>query len=251
MVKPEIVAYLQAHVKNHPIDALRQQLASEGVSAIDFEDSFKAAMRAAVAPPSPSHPSHASLVLLILGAIAAAAMLAALSLRRDASPPSSSGTVVSATGAAAYVGKGGYVVGLPGGYEAVSSFEDAQKTKELVYFCKKGTDPTNFLHEGLFGQMGIVRLQTQPNPFSGSLTGLDQLVRSLNAQHAAAGEKFSLKNIQVSSLRGVQVTVELPIPSVEAYLLGEKVLYRFFAGQDDEIYRGILDSLRDPRSEIL
>ena len=49
MVKPEVVAYLQANLKKHPIDELRRQLAQEGVGDVDFDDSLKAAMRAPAA----------------------------------------------------------------------------------------------------------------------------------------------------------------------------------------------------------
>ncbi|MDD5656912.1 MAG: hypothetical protein PHF00_06610 [Elusimicrobia bacterium] len=252
MIKPDIVAYLQANLGKYPIDDLRRQLTSEGVGAADFEDSFKAATRAASARGPRAHPSRARLAVLLLGLLAAAMIVAALSLRPPAPPgASSSGTVVSATGEAAYVGQSGYVIGMPKGYEAVASLEGPQNRAEVVYFCKQRTDPTNFLHDGLFGQMGIVRLRVEPNPFAGSLTGLERISKLVVARHTAAGDKFSVKNIQVSSLRGIQVLVELPAPSVEAFIPGETVLYHFFAGQDDELYRGILNSLRDPHSEIL
>ena len=91
----------------------------------------------------------------------------------------------------------------------------------------------------------------QPNPFAGSITGPERLTRTITAEHTARGDKFSVKNIQVSSLRGVQAATELPEPGVEAYILGEAVMYHFYAGQDDEVYRDIVNSLRDPHAETL
>ena len=45
------------------------------------------------------------------------------------------------------------------------------------------------------------------------------------------------------------MTVESPFQRTEAYILGEKVLYMFVAGQDDEIFREIMMSLRETVSE--
>ncbi|MCX5796760.1 MAG: hypothetical protein NTY77_14795 [Elusimicrobia bacterium] len=257
MVKPEVVAYLQANLKKHPIDELRRQLSQEGVGDVDFDDSLKAAMRA---PPTVatatgagrSAPSRASVVFLVAGVAVVAALTALLALRREPPPPPpSSTTVVSATGESAFVGNTGYVIRLPKGYEAVAAFKDEKKTIEIVHFCRAGTDPTNFVHGGLFGQMGIVRLVVQPNPWAGDIMGPDRLARAISGERTARGDKFAVKSIQVSSLRGVQVQTELPDISVESYILGETVLYHFYAGQEDEVYRDIVNSLRDPNAETL
>jgi len=252
MVKPEVVAYLQANLKKHPIDELRRQLAQEGVGDVDFDDSLKAAMRApaALAPGASSH--WASVAFLVVGVAIVAALVVLLTRQSETPrPPSTSTTVISATGESAFVGNTGYVIRLPKGYEAAAAFKDEKKTIEIVHFCRAGTDPTNFVHEGLFGQLGIVRLDVQPNPWAGDIMGSERLSRIINAESIARGAKFSVKNIQVSSLRGVQVQTELPEPSVEAYILGETVLYHFYAGQEDEVYRDIVNSLRDPHAETL
>jgi len=256
MVKPEVVAYLQANLDKHPVDDLRQQLASEGISAPDFEDSLKSALLApqTAADPSPrSTPSRASLIFLIIGAVLVAAAALIVSRMQSPSPPSSapSSQLASSGGEAAFVGQTGYVIRLPKSYEAVDSFKDPQRSQEVVHFCRIGTDPTNFLNEGLFGQLGIVRLEVQPNPVAGSIAGIDRLSQLIAAQHQSRGDKFSIKNIQVSSLSGIQLAVELPQPYIESYILGEKVLYHFYAGLDDAVYRDILNSLRDPHAETL
>jgi len=253
MVKPEVVAYLQANLKNHPIDELRRQLAQEGVGDMDFDDSLKAAV---TLPPKPTSgqaaPSRASVMLLVAGVVIVAALAALLILQREPShAPPVSATVVSASGESAFVGNTGYIIRLPKNYQAVSAFKDEKKTIEIVHFCRTGTDPTNFVHEGRFGQLGIVRLDVQPNPWAGDILGPERLSRAISAERAARGDKFSIKNTQVSSLRGVQIQTELPETSVEAYILGEAVLYHFYAGQEDDVYRDIVNSLRDPHAETL
>jgi hypothetical protein len=251
MVKPEVVAYLQANLKKFPIDALRRQLSAEGVADADFDESLKAALKES-SPASRSAPSRASLAFLVAGVAIVAAVAAFITLRRPPPAPPASSTVVSASGESAFVGHTGYVVRLPQGYEAVPAFKDQDKTIEIVHFCKTGTDPTNFLHEGLFGQMGIVRLEVRPNPFAGSITGIERLSHIISGQLTARGDKFSpINNIQVSSLHGIQVHVELPEPNVQAYILGEEVMYSFYAGEEDEVYRDIINSLRDPHAETL
>jgi len=253
MVKPEVVSYLQAHLQQHPIDELRRQLSQEGVGDVDFDDSLKAAMRAPVmVAPGRAAPSRISVVFLVAGVAIVAALVALLTWQRELprSLPTST-TVISATGESAFVGNTGYVIRLTKNYEAVVSFKDERKTIEIVYFCRTGTDPTNFVHEGLFGQLGIVRFDVQPNPWAGDIMGPERLSRIINAERTAHGDKFSIKNIQVSSLRGMQVQTELPEPSVEAYILGETVMYHVYGGQEDEVYRDIINSLRDPHAETL
>ena len=118
-----------------------------------------------------------------------------------------------------------------------------------MHFCKKGADPTNFLDEGLFGQMGIVRLEVSPRPFPANPTGLANLSAAVSRKASSHGEKFILKNIQVGTLPGVQANIQSPFPRVEAYILGQNDLYFFYGGQEDDVWRDIVLSLRDARSE--
>jgi hypothetical protein len=120
----------------------------------------------------------------------------------------------------------------------------------VVHFCKIGTDPTELLDEDLFGQLGIVRLEVSPSPLAGRVNGLADLTRQVQARSQRDGDKFTVKNIQVSSLPGIQFTFAAPEARVETFILGQKVLYSFYGGEDDEIYRAIVMSLRDTRSEL-
>lgn len=255
MVQPEIVAYLQAHLNQYPVDKLREQLASEGVSDLDFDEALRVALRTPRTEKLDAAPKKKSRTgvffgagLALLGAVAGFLALQGTSEKAIEAPPAPP-PAAATVGESAFVGQSGYVIRLPKGYTTVTSFKDEKKVWEVVHFCRVGTDPTNFLNEGLFGQLGIVRLEVEPSPLAGNLTGVETLSRIVTGRLQARGDKFSIKNIQASSLRGIQVTTELPNPGVEAFILGQRSLYRFTAGQEDEIYLDIRNSLRDPHSE--
>ncbi len=256
MPRADVVAYLRANLKKFPEDVLRHQLHTEGVEDHEFDEALAEVKKPKAAPTKAKATASKKLARLLMASgvcvLSGALILGFLQKRKKTGAAAAAGdTSVPPTAATekGYVGASGYVVRLPDGYSAVQSFMDDKKTVERVHFCKVGTDPTNFLDEGLFGQMGIVRLTVQPSPIPDDLNGIDSLTQSVTARAQARGEKFTLKNIQVSSMRGVQVTYDAPFPRVEAYLLGHNVLYSFFAGQEDEIYRTLLQSLRDARSE--
>lgn len=245
MPEPEIVRYLKDNLKKFPIEQLRAQLAKEGVGDADFDE----ALRLALVPTERKPAKRGGAAKLFLGAGVGMALLGAILALREPSvePPPAAGPPSIEGG---FVGHHGYVVRLPPDYIAVQSFRDERKKAETVHFCPKGTDPSNFLNEGLYGQLGIVKLEVQISPLAGTLNGLDTLARIVGGRAQQNNEKYTLKNLQVSSMRGIQVNFDVPFPRVESYILGERHLYSFSAGQDDEIYRGVLESLRDPRSEL-
>lgn len=244
--KPEVVAYLAQHLKKFTVEQLREQLAQEGISPDEFDEALKEAKKAAQ-----RRKSNMAVKVFLAGGVAAGAVAALVSLNQkpaEQTPAPAPPPIVSPE-ESGYVGHYGYVVRLPKDYVAQQSFKDDQKTVELVYFCKAGTNPTQFLNEGLYGQLGIVRLQANPSEFPNDLDGLAALTRTVSSRAASRGEKFSIKNIQISSMRGIEVTYELPNARVEAFILGDKVLYYFMTGQDDQTFQDILNSLRDANSE--
>lgn len=250
MLRPEVVSYLQQNLKKFPVEDLRRQLASEGVSDLEFDDALAIALRAPP-PPAPQPPRRAGILFLAAG-VALVGITAILALTRRTSapegPPAAKRQAPSQE--SAFVGQHGFVVRLPKDYTAVQTFKDPKKTVEIVHFCKAGTDPTSLLDEGLYGQLGIVRLEASPSELAGRMDGLEALTRFVTWRGQKNGEKFAVKNLQVSTLRGIQVTYESPSPRVEAYILGERLLYSFLAGQEDEIYRDVITSLRDQHTEM-
>lgn len=246
-LRPEVVDYLRDNLDKFPVDDLRRQLCKEGVSELDFEDCLAAARRG---PQAAAKRVSGGVAKVFLGAglalILGVGFYALLRKPPSAAPPRLPETPAGESG---FVGHRGWVVRLPKEYVGVSEFRDKAKTDELVHFCKTGTDPTSFLDEGLFGQMGIVRLEVSPSPFPANPTGLANLSAAVARKTSSRGEKFILKNIQVGTLPGVQANIQSPFPRVEAYILGQNDLYFFYGGQEDDVWRDIVLSLRDARSE--
>ena len=172
-----------------------------------------------------------------------------LALRSRTPAPEKTDGPPSASGESGFVGHRGWVVRLPKDYVGMSEFKDKGKSHLIVHFCKRGTDPTNFLNENLFGQMEIVRLEVTPSPFPPNPTGVANLTSAANRKISSRGEKFVLRDFSVGTLPGVLVNIQSPYPRVEAYLLGKNELYFFYGGQEDDIWRDIVLSLRDARSE--
>lgn len=253
MMRPEVVNYLRENLPKFSVEALRRQLAEEGVSDIDFEHCLAEALRGPKTVPTAKKPKPAGTaakLMLVAGlALIVGVGLYALSQKPSAPPAPDASTSAPSSGESGYVGSRGWVVRLPKDYAGVSQFKDGSKTVEIVHFCRRGTDPTNFLNDGLFGQMGIVRLTVAPSDFPANPTGAANLANAVARRITSRGEKYVMKNIQIGTLLGVQVNVQSPFPRIEAYVLGQNDLYFFYAGQEDEIWRDIVLSLRDAHSE--
>lgn len=252
MLRPDVVDYLRENLKSFPVEVLRKQLADEGVSEADFTDSLAVALRAPATAsktvPLKPKTSLAAIAFLCAGvAIILAIGFYALSQKPKLS--SAEGNTENPSGESGFIGHAGWIVRLPKDYVGVSDFADSSKQHQVVFFCKKGTDPTNFLNEGLFGQLGIVKLEVLPTQFPNNPTGLANLSRMAAGKYKNAGEKFTMKNMQVATLPGISVTVLSPFPRAEAFILGQDQMYFFSAGQEDDIWRDIVLSLRDAHTE--
>jgi hypothetical protein len=253
MVRPDVVDYLRDNLSSHPVDVLRKQLTEEGVTEADFTDSLAQALRAPTTVRTSAKPksktSLAAIAFLCVGvAIILSIGMYALSQKPKLSS-SNEGNTENPSGESAFIGHAGWIVRLPKDYVGVSDFADSSKRHQIIYFCKKGTDPTNFVNEGLFGQLGIVKLEVLPTEFPNNPTGIANLSRMAAGKYKNAGEKFSMKNMQVATLPGVSVTVLSPFPRAEAFVLGRDHMYFFSAGQEDDIWRDIVLSLRDAHTE--
>ena len=253
MLRPDVVEYLKDHLKGFPVEILRKQLADEGVSDADFSDSLAAALRApttvrtAAAKPK-MKTSLAAIAFLCVG-VAIILSIGFYALSSKPTLSSTEGNTENPSGESAFIGHAGWIVRLPKDYVGVSDFKDASKQHQIIYFCKKGTDPTNFLNEGLFGQLGIVKLEVLPTQFPNNPTGIATLSRMAAGKYKNAGEKFAMKNMQVASLPGVAVTVLAPFPRAETFVLGQDQMFFFSGGQEDDIWRDIVLSLRDAHTE--
>ncbi len=253
MLRPDVVEYLKAHLQNFPAEALRKQLAEEGVSDADFNDSLAQARREptpvkTAAKARPRTANRTALAFLVLG-VATILSIGLYALSQKPKSTRTEGNTENPSGESGFIGHAGWIVRLPKDYVGVSNFADSSKRHQIVYFCRKGADPTNFLNEGLFGQLGIVKLEVLPTQFPNNPAGIANLSRMAAGKYKNAGEKFSIKSMQVATLPGVSVAVLSPFPRAEAFILGQDHMYFFSAGQEDEIWRDIVLSLRDANTE--
>ncbi len=251
MVRTELVDYLKENISLFSSEELRRRLAEDGVSDLDFDDSLKAALAPASKAVKKPLGRNRKLIFLASGAL----LCLGAGLMVFQSPPSSPSRYPQekedgiAQAQSAFLGHYGYVVHLPPGYGYAQEFTDPQKTVERVYFAKAGTSRIDFIDTGLYGQLGIVRLDAQPNPWAGRVDGPRQLEALVLSRLHAQENQFSLKKLQVGTLRGIQVDFQAPFSHVEAYLLGPRTMFSFYAGKDDAVYESILTSLRDEGSE--
>ncbi len=253
MLRPEVVQYLRANLPKYSVEALRRQLREEGVSEIDFEHCLADALRGpkSMTPLKKKAPARAAARFALTSGVVLAVGVGLFALsRKPAVPtPSTEPTATTGSGESGFVGADGWVLRLPKDYAGFAGFRGSNKAGQIVHFAKRGTDPTNFLDEGLYGPMGIVRLEVAPSPFPANTTGAANLANAVRNKTAAHGEKYEMKTIRIGTLPGVQITIQAPFPRVEAYILGQNNLYFFYGGQEDDVWRDIVLSLRDAHAE--
>ncbi|HEX4046933.1 MAG TPA: hypothetical protein VH309_03820, partial [Elusimicrobiota bacterium] len=204
MPRPEVVAYLRENLPKFSVAALRRQLAEEGVPEKDFDDSLAEALRGPKTK-GPSRklkkPSSAAAKLLLVGGLALIVGVSVYAIARSAAPsPAAAPAEGAGADEGAFVGPQGWVVRLPKGYEADSMFKDDAKTDEVIHFSPRGTDPTNFIDQGLYGELGIVKLEVVPSQFPANMTGAGELAEAVARKEAERGEKYVMKKIQIGTL---------------------------------------------------
>jgi hypothetical protein len=230
MIQEEIIFYLKSHLGRFRIPELKAQLLSEGVSEEEFKEALKAAKRA-------KNRKLLGRFVMASGALALfAALLFFLSQKSDQNPEPSPSQAV-------FVSSLGYVVHIPEGYTAIKTA--SSKDRETVYFCKKGADPSTFLDEGLYGELGIVQLTVAPRPFPQGAGAFSKLERLVLSRAKTDRSPFHTANTQISEMNGLEVSFEAPTPRILSYVLGGRNLYIFLAGINDPIYPSILHSLRE------
>lgn len=249
MAKTDVVTYLQTYMKKFPIDEMRKQLKGEGVTDAEFDEALKVAMRTPLAK-KVAPKKHLAGAIFLIGGVLIILILGLISLNRNTPEEDPTAKKRASLGDSAFVGDYGYVIKLPEGYQATAEKKGPGGKIEVVYFSKKGTSPTNFINEGLYGQLGIIRLEVRPHPLAGEFRGMDTLTALVEAWAIRREEKFTKKPIAVSALHGTEFIFEVPSARLETYFLGEKHLYLFTAGQADELYKEIIYSLRDTHTGI-
>lgn len=246
MADQEIVSYIRANLPRYGEAAVREFLAKEGVSAADIDSAFTqlAEDDEPVAKPNLALYALVGGVILLAGAVYLG--LSGGSTQELRSPTDHADEPLrgdQVTTDSPFRGHYGYILNLPPGYEAHRAFSDAQKTVEVVHLCPKGTSPTNFLHEGLYGQLGIFRLETSPRR-------VPQGIIDINAVKTWATEKvtrekatYTSRAMVVSGMPAFIVNVEKPFKSITAYMVGEEVRYTLVGGEENDTFTAVLSSL--------
>ncbi len=242
MTHEELVVYLQGRLEGAEPEALRQEL-GDAVSAEEFDAALKEARPKDAARQEESSGPGFQLFFFLAVTVAVAALMTAVHHRRNGRANHALQTV---KGAGPFIGHWGYVVYVPSGY-TVEALDDRAKGNQTAYFFKTGTeldDPSRWLR---YGRLGVIRLTVRPSPFPGTAAGFSKLKSFVAAADARNKEHPSVEVLRLGqpTLQGVEYDYEFPNARVTAYILGEKLLYVFSAGEKTAEFDRIVGSLHD------
>lgn len=261
MADPKLVAYLRKTVPQYGAEPVKEKLIEEGVSEAEFDEALAVAIK----------PAKRKAPLLIYGGFglfAIGAVLTLLSFEKpktaekadgpmtvpaptDPDAPAAPTTAADPQPAASanpkgpFIGHYGYMVQAPPGYATQNQFKDMGNRTEVVYLYPEKTDPTNFMNEGLYGQLGILRLEVSPLRIAQGTIGLESLRGGITKTLNSRGDTYELNETKVGNLPGFIVKITAPFPLVQAFVVGTKVLYVFTGGVDDPTFRNTLLSLTE------
>lgn len=248
---PQLLQFVRENLRAHGVEAVRQRLTEDGVDPEEID----AALAAAVEPPPPPPKRRR---LLSLGAMASILLTAGflLNTRKQPSDDERKGGLKppdlpdpfsdsSAPEERIFRGHYGYILKLPPGYEAEGTFADAGKTQEVVHVFPKGTDPQHLINEGLFGHLGIMRLEVAPRRVPQGLVGVSTLAAWTTARLTREKAKFQKRDQSVHGMPGFIIDTSEPFPAAKAYVIGQKVFYTLTAGAENNLFTGVLASIEE------
>lgn len=154
----------------------------------------------------------------------------------------------------AFFGHYEYMVILPHGYGAAAEFADPERLVELVHFAPARTvaaylqgDLASQFEEQQYGSLGIVRLEVTPkqHPRLGDKpVPFEAFRQAIPATLQERGETFTVKEVPLV-YPAFEVHITAPQELIQVFIEGRKVVYVFTAGRDDDVLRGLLDSLKE------
>lgn len=266
MADSTVVDYLRLHLGAHGPDTLRKHLRAQGVAEQEIEAAMAEVlpvMPPLVAVPSPPPPGalpptvplrrgKSSRAAIVVGALCGGLGLMALSVfmgreRKppDAAPPANTPATSPLAGGDIFRGNAEFILKLPPGYQAGSSFKDAEKTLEVVYVYRQGTDPQHFIHEGLYGHLGILRLDVLPRRVPQGFIGMDTLKAWVTRQLDIDKATYESQTTVVNGMPAFIVTVTKPFQYRKAFVVGEKVRYTLVGGYDSAVFDEVLATLAE------
>lgn len=251
MANPELIAYIRSHLQSHGEAAVRERLLADGIDPQEVDDAFAALPK----PKASARPQGKLAVFAVCAGVLLVGVAAYLSLEKpkeegagtDASAPPSEGASGTAKTPAldegVFKGHYGYMLKLPAGYQAAGGFADALKVNERVHLYPAGTNPTHFIHEGLYGQLGILRLEASPRRRPEGLITVEVLKRIAAARLKTDRAVYTSRSTVVNGMPAFIVSITQPFTQVKAYLVGQKVYYVVTAGADSDLFNGVLETL--------
>jgi len=242
LADPELVEFIQTHISRYGEKALRARLLDDGVSPAEIDEALSEARPAARSGrPIALFAVFGGAILLVV-----AGLLSMDGSKKEAGKEDGPGSVRSESADSIFRGHFGYLLRLPPGYRAEKSFADALKLQERVIIFKKGTDRTHFYDEGMYGYMGIFKLDVVPRRVPQGMIGIDALrafvTRKLEREKAA----YTSRALIVHNMPAFIITQTMPDRKVQAYIVGQKVHYKLTGGEsEDLLFTSILSSLAE------
>lgn len=265
---PHLVAYIREHAPAWGTESLKRHLLAQGVDPVQLDAALLEATPAltplvavphapppgATPPTAPGRRKPGSKAAIVVGALCGGLGLMALSLFMGREPaPAAKGAAPTSAGestddAALFHGRYGFILKLPPGYEAKSSFTDAEKTLEVVYVYRQGTDPQHFINEGLYEHLGILRVEVLPRRVPQGFVGMDALKDFVLRQLAADKSTFDQRSTMVNGMPAFIVKVLKPFQIRRGYVVGEKVRYTVVGGFENPVFDQVLETLAETGS---
>jgi hypothetical protein len=247
---PELLAYIRTHLKAHGVEELRKQLLADGVEASKVD---AALAEAAAAPKIPALLRRRLAFFALAAGVLLLALAGYLSMQkgpgsdRSPSPDPDRENPAQALPEGeqdnVYRGHYGFMIKLPAGYGASAGFSDPRKTLEIVHLFPIGTDSTHFIHEGLYGQLGIVRIEVYPRSRPEGSIGLPGLKALALSRLRTERAIYTSRPLMINGMQGIQISATEPFTYAKAYLVGQKVVYTITGGSENELFNNLLSSL--------
>lgn len=142
------------------------------------------------------------------------------------------------SGVNGYMGKTGYLMEIPGDYEAYPSTQGAG---ELVFFYPRGGQPT--MDEARYGQLRLVRLEVFPSVIEGKALPLPALKEGVARTLDQRGETYTLQDLNLGR-PAFQATITKPKELKQVFVEGAGVIYQF-TGADEELIYAMARSIKE------
>lgn len=253
MADPKLVAYLRQNVPKYGEQPIKDKLIEEGLTETEVDEALAVAIK-------PERKKKPTLVIALgFSIFVIGAVLVFFSLEKPV--PATGGVERPAVGgaepgtapppSAPVVPKGpllghyGWMLQVPPGYATQTAFKDLGNRTEVVYFFPEGTDPTNFVNEGLYGQLGIMRLEVSPLRIAQGTIDIDSLRGGITQTLNKRGDTYELKDTSAGGLRGFVVRISSPFPLTQAFVVGSKVMYVLTSGVDEPKFQNLLQGLTE------